>query len=595
MDAPIIRKSLDGARPPNLTDYAGACAEFSWARARERLDGLPGDRGLNIAHECVDRHATGPAAGKPALRFVSRQGSVEEYTYADLRVATNRFANVLEMLGVEAGERVFVLTGRRLELYVGVLGALKRRAVACTLFTAFGPEPIRQRMEIGDARVLVTTDVLYRRKVEAWRDSLPGLRHVLLASDGDEPTRVEGTSDLGQLLDAAGPDYEIGPTDPDDTAFLHFTSGTTGAPKAAVHVHDAVVAHLATAEIALDLHADDRYWCTADAGWVTGTSYGIVAPLAVGVTSVVDQADFDAERWYSIVERDRVTVWYTAPTAVRMLMRSGDDLAHEFDLSSLRFVASVGEPLDGESVMWGSRCLGVPIHDTWWQTETGAIMVGNLAATDVKPGSMGRPLPGVDAAVLERDVRGDLVLAGGEPVRLDQTGREGELALRPGWPSMFRGYLNEPARYAQCFEAGWYRSGDLVRSDVDGYLWFVGRADDVIKSAGHLIGPFEVESALLAHDAVADAGVIGRPDAVAGEVVKAFVVLRDGCEPSAELNRELIGFTRRRLGAAVAPREIDFVAELPKTNSGKVMRRLLKARELGLAEGDLSTLDPGSR
>jgi acetyl-CoA synthetase len=278
-----------------------------------------------------------------------------------------------------------------------------------------------------------------------------------------------------------------------------------------------------------------------------------------------------------------------------MLTRSGDDLAREFDLSSLRFVASVGEPLDAESVMWGSRCLGVPIHDTWWQTETGAIMVGNLAATDVKPGSMGRPLPGVDAAVLERDVRGDLVLAGGEPVRLDQTGREGELALRPGWPSMFRGYLNEPARYAQCFDAGWYRSGDLVRSDVDGYLWFVGRADDVIKSAGHLIGPFEVESALLAHDAVADAGVIGRPDDVAGEVVKAFVVLRDGCEPSEELNRELIGFTRRRLGAAVAPREIDFVADLPKTNSGKVMRRLLKARELGLAEGDLSTLDPGSR
>ena len=403
MDVQIIRKSLDGTRLPNLTDYGRACAEFSWARARERLDGLPGDRGLNIAHECVDRHATGPTADKPAVRFVSSHGLVDEYTYADLRVATNRFANVLETLGVEPGERVFVLTGRRFELYVAVLGALKRRAVACTLFTAFGPEPIRQRMEIGDAWVMVTTDVLYRRKVEAWRDTLPGLRHVLLTSDGDEPTRVEGTSDLGELLDAAGRDYEIGPTDPDDIAFLHFTSGTTGAPKAALHVHDAVVVHHATGEIALDLHPDDRYWCTADAGWVTGTSYGIVAPLAVGVTSIVDQADFDAERWYGIVERERVTVWYTAPTAVRMLMRSGDDLAREFDLSSLRFVASVGEPLDAESVVWGSRCLGVPIHDTWWQTETGGIMVGNLAATDVKPGSMGRPLPGVDAAVLERE------------------------------------------------------------------------------------------------------------------------------------------------------------------------------------------------
>jgi acetyl-CoA synthetase len=376
-------------------------------------------------------------------------------------------------------------------------------------------------------------------------------------------------------------------------ALLHFTSGTTGTPKGAVHVHDAIVAHHATGEIALDLHPDDVFWCTADPGWVTGTSYGIVAPLAHGVTSVVDEAEFDAERWYGILERERVSVWYTAPTAVRMLMRTGGELAREFDLSRLRFVASVGEPLNPEAVTWGTQWLGTPIHDNWWQTETGGIMIGNLAATDVKPGSMGRPLPGIEAAVLERDERGNLVFTNGEPKRLDRTGREGELVLRPGWPSMFRGYLNEPARYAKCFEAGWYRSGDLVRSDADGYFWFVGRADDVIKSAGHLIGPFEVESALMAHDAVAEAGVIGKPDPVAGEIVKAFVVLRAGCEPSDELRRELLGFGRARLGAAVAPREIDFVADLPKTRSGKIMRRLLKARELGLAEGDLSTLESG--
>jgi acetyl-CoA synthetase len=377
-------------------------------------------------------------------------------------------------------------------------------------------------------------------------------------------------------------------------ALLHFTSGTTGTPKGAIHVHDAVVAHHATGELALDLHADDVFWCTADPGWVTGTSYGVIAPLTCGVTSIVDEAEFDADRWYRILEEEQVTVWYTAPTAVRMLMKVGGEVAKEHDLSSLRFVASVGEPLNPEAVTWGAEWLGLPIHDNWWQTETGGIMIGNLAAMDVKPGSMGRPLPGIEAAVLERDERGDLVRRDGEVHRLDGTGVQGELALRAGWPSMFRGYLNEPARYAKCFESGWYRSGDLVRSDADGYYWFVGRADDVIKSAGHLIGPFEVESTLMEHDAVAEAGVIGKPDPVAGEVVKAFVVLRRGTDPDEALRRELIGFARARLGAAVAPREIDFVDDLPKTRSGKIMRRLLRARELGLPEGDLSTLESGA-
>jgi acetyl-CoA synthetase len=579
---------------PNLVDYERARSEFSWARARDRLDGLPRGRGLNIVHECVDRHAAGDLAGKAALRFVARDGSTTECTYADLRTATNRFANVLEDLGVAVGERVFVLTGRRLELYVAVLGTLKRRAVACTLFSAFGPEPIRQRMELGDARVLVTTEAIYRRKIEAWRDAMPGLRHVLLVGGHPSEPRPTRTADLQDLLDSADPEYEIGPTDPEDMALLHFTSGTTGTPKGAIHVHDAVVAHHATGEVALDLHADDIFWCTADPGWVTGTSYGVIAPLACGVTSVVDEAEFDADRWYRILEDERVSVWYTAPTAVRMLMKVGGELAKEHDLSQLRFVASVGEPLNPEAVTWGAEWLGLPIHDNWWQTETGGIMIGNFAAMDVKPGSMGRPLPGIDAAVLERDEHGDLVRRDGELHRLDGTGVEGELVLRAGWPSMFRGYLNEPARYAKCFESGWYRSGDLVRSDADGYYWFVGRADDVIKSAGHLIGPFEVESTLMEHDAVAEAGVIGKPDPVAGEVVKAFVVLRRGADPDEALRRELIGFARARLGAAVAPREIDFVEDLPKTRSGKIMRRLLRARELGLPEGDLSTLESGA-
>jgi acetyl-CoA synthetase len=348
-----------------------------------------------------------------------------------------------------------------------------------------------------------------------------------------------------------------------------------------------VVAHHATGSLALDLHPDDIFWCTADPGWVTGTSYGIVAPLTHGVTSIVDEAEFDAERWYRTLQDERVSVWYTAPTAVRMLIKAGEELPRRFDLSALRFVASVGEPLNPEAVVWGQRALGLPIHDNWWQTETGGIMIGNFLALEVRPGSMGLPLPGIDAALVRRERDGQVTV-------IDEPGVQGEIALRPGWPSLFRGYLHDEERTRKCFAGGWYLSGDLATRDADGYFWFVGRADDVIKSAGHLIGPFEVESVLLEHPAVADAAVIGKPDPVAGEIVKAFVALRPGFEPGTALQLEIQGFGRKRLGAAVAPKEIDFVASIPKTRSGKILRRLLKARELGLPEGDISTLEEGS-
>jgi acetyl-CoA synthetase len=474
------------------------------------------------------------------------------------------------------------------ELYIGVLGTLKRRAVACTLFSAFGPEPVRQRLELGDGRVLVTTRVAYRQKVAEARERLPMLEHVLVVDCGDRPPEP-GTLDLAALMDAASDDYEIGPTEPEDMALLHFTSGTTGRPKGAVHVHGAVLAHHVTAGYVLDLRPDDVFWCTADPGWVTGTSYGVIAPLTHGVTVLVENGIFDARRWYRLLERHRVTVWYTAPTAVRMLMRAGDDVPAAFDLSALRHVACVGEPLNAEAVVWGDRVLGRPIHDTWWQTETGAIMVSNYPTMAIRPGSMGRPVPGVEAGVLLRGENGRARVQDG---RVTEAGpdEEGELALRAGWPSMFRGYLHDEERYRTCFADGWYLTGDVARRDADGYFWFVGRADDVIKSAGHLIGPFEVESVLMEHPAVVEAGAIGLPDPVAGEVVKAFVTLRPGFEPTPELQRELLGHGRKRLGA-VAPKAIAFDQHLPHTRSGKVMRRLLKARELGLPEGDLSTVE----
>ncbi|NWF44534.1 acetate--CoA ligase [Hydrogenophaga sp. D2P1] len=563
-------------------DHAVTAAQFSWNDARRWLDGLPGGAGLNIAYEAVDRHLLHGRGDKVAIRWIGKSGERQEFTYTDLAQATNQFANALHDLGVMPGERVFVLMGRLPELYVAVLGALKARCVVTPLFSAFGPEPIVTRAEMGDARVLVTTPELYQRKIRDVRERLPGLKHVIVvgAAPSDEP----GVHPWGVLVSPASTRYTIGHTDPESMALLHFTSGTTGRPKGAVHVHEAVLAHVVTGRYALDLHDDDVFWCTADPGWVTGTSYGIIAPLVCGVTNVVVEAEFDPQTWYGVLERERITVWYTAPTAIRMMMKLGAEALQGVDLSALRFMASVGEPLNPEAVVWGLKAFGRPFHDNWWQTETGGIMVSNYAAMDIKPGSMGKPLPGITAAVVRR-------LADGHVEPIEAPDVDGELALKTPWPSMMRGYLHEDERYRKCFADGWYLTGDLAHRDADGYYWFVGRADDVIKSAGHLIGPFEVESALMEHPAVAEAGVIGIPDPMAGEVVKAFVALKPGFEAGETLRRELLGHARKRLGAAVAPKQIEFRDNLPKTRSGKIMRRLLKARELGLPEGDLSTLE----
>jgi acetyl-CoA synthetase len=568
----------------NLQDYERAVADFSWEQARAMLDGLPGG-GLNIAHEAVDRHVARGLGAKTAIRWIGQDGTVRDLTYGDLRGQTNRFANVLASLGLAKGERVYSLLGRTPELYVAALGTLKAGCVFCPMFSAFGPEPIKARMEIGEATVLVTTESLYRRKVAAWRAELPSLRHVLII--GGEAPAPEGTGSLPALMSQASADFQIVRTQPEDMALLHFTSGTTGRPKGAIHVHEAVVAHHVTGRFALDFHPDDIFWCTADPGWVTGTSYGIISPLTNGLTMIVDEAEFDAERWYRLLRDQKVTVWYTAPTAIRMLMKVGADLARQHDLSALRFMASVGEPLNPEAVVWSNETFGRPFHDNWWQTETGGIMIANYAAMDVRPGSMGKPLPGVTAGIVERTPDGVREVT--TPMAM------GELVLRPGWPSMMRGYLHEEARYKKCFVDGWYLSGDLAMRDSDGYFWFVGRADDVIKSAGHLIGPFEVESALIEHPAVAEAAVIGLPDPIAGQVVKAYVALKAGFEPSEDLRRDILGHARKRLGPAVAPKDIAFRQNLPKTRSGKIMRRLLKARELGLPEGDLSTLESEER
>ena len=582
MSAKVIKKEkLTKSYVPNLEDYSPFYSSFQWEDALSEIDGLPDNQGINIAYEAVDRHVLKGKGDKIALRFIRKSKEREDYTYQNLMDLSNQFANVLQNLNIGKGDRVFVLANRIPELYITALGTWKNRSVFCPLFSAFGPEPIKSRISIGSGKVLVTTEDLFRKKVKSILSELSDLEYVIIIGDhqGDD-----GALNYHELLAEASTEFSIEPTEPEDVAILHFTSGTTGKPKGAMHVHEAVVAHYFTGKIALDFHPDDIFWCTADPGWVTGTSYGIISPLTNGITSIIDEKDFDAERWYQILEEEKVSLWYTAPTAIRMMMKVGTDLTRQFHFPNLRFIASVGEPLNPEAVWWGMKAFNLPIHDNWWQTETGGIMVANFAGMDIKPGSMGRPLPGIEVAIVEHTEGGGIRVIG-EP------GEKGELALKVGWPSMFRGYVKKEELYQKCFADGYYLTGDLVERDEDGYFWFVGRKDDIIKSSGHLIGPFEVESALIEHPAVAEAAVIGKPDPMAMEIVVAFVSLNKGFQESNELKLEIQGFVRKHLGASIAPKEIHFLSNLPKTRSGKIMRRLLKAEMLGLPKGDTSTLE----
>jgi len=562
---------------PNLDDYDALRASWSWDDMWAELD-MPNGL-INQAHECIDRHATSDKSTKLAMIWQSSSGDVEEYTYADMKRETDKIANAFRSAGIEKGDRVFFLSDRIPELYFGVFATLKLGAIAAPLFSAFGPEPIKERVDRAEGKVIVTTPKLLA-KVDAIRDQLSSLETVIVIDTREETEVADRDVAWSSIYPDASEDFTIEQTSAEDWSIMHFTSGTTGLPKGAAHVHNTVVSHYATGKYVLDFHENDIYWCTADPGWVTGTSYGMFAPWSNGITQVIDEGGFGANRWYETIQKFKITVWYTAPTAIRLLMKAGADRARRYDLSTLRYVLSVGEPLNPEGVVWGKDAFDLPIHDNWWQTETGAIMIANYPIMPIRPGSMGRPFPGIHAAIIDDE--------GNE---IEEPMLEGQLAVKPGWPSMFRTYWNDEERYNSRFKNGWYLTGDKAKKDADGFFWFVGRDDDVINTAGHLVSPFEVESALIEHEAVAEAGVIGKPDDIAMEVVKAFVTLNDGFENSPELLRSLNRHCRTRLGPAVAPREIEVIDILPKTRSGKIMRRLLKARELGLPEGDTSTLE----
>jgi acetyl-CoA synthetase len=560
-------------QPGLLEDYDRVRAGFDWKTVESAFDWSRTAK-VNMAHEAIDRHASGPRKNKLALLYTDGQ-HVEKYTFEDLMRLSNRFANVLVRLGVQRGDRVFVFLPRTPECYIGILGILKVGAIPSPLFEAFMTDAVRDRMQDAGAIALLTTRALLERVPEA---DLPTLKHAILVGGGGAAEGRHRAWDAE--MEKASEHFEPVWLDREDPLILHYTSGSTGKPKGALHVQNAMIGHYQTGRWVLDLRETDTYWCTADPGWVTGTSYGIFAPWLNGATNVIRGGRFDAAGWYETIEKHRVTVWYSAPTAFRMLMAAGEKLVERYDLSSLRHVLSVGEPLNPEVVRWGWRVYRRRIHDNWWMTETGHQLISNYPSMDIRPGSMGRPIPGTEAAILDDK---------GQPV---PPGMLGLLCIKSGWPGMMRAIWNNPARYQEYFRfPGYYFTGDTAYMDEDGYFWFQGRADDVINTAGERVGPFEVESALVSHPAVAEAGVIGKPDELRGQIVKAFISLRSGFEPSETLKTEIAKHVKQNLAGHAAPREIEFRDKLPKTRSGKIMRRVLKAWDQGLPVGDISTLE----
>ena len=426
---------------------------------------LPGGA-LNMAHEAIDRHTRGRLARKPALIWLGRDGEREEHTFAQVREHSNRFANVLMSLGITKGDRIALHLDRVPESYFALLGILRIGAIACPVFSSFSPETLRDRMKETEAKVLVTQPAL-RRGLGDLVYELFELQHIVVVNKNGRDPEPPETADLDyyEEMSKASTTFATVPTSPYDSALLHYTSGVTGDPKGVLLRHQSIVQQAATARSALDLRPGDIYWCTADPGWIVGTTYGCLAPWAVGATVVVREGFFDAEAWYRVIEEQRVTVWYSAPLALRLLAGVSLDLPESHDLSSLRHVVSAGEPLDRELVEWSAEVLGTPFHNTWMQTETGAIMCAVFPEMDAPPGSIGKPVPGAEIAVLGRDYL---------PV---DVGAVGHLAIRPGWPAMFQGYWGDVDEYNSRFKRGWYVTDDMVRIDADGYYWFEGRGD----------------------------------------------------------------------------------------------------------------------
>jgi len=563
----------------HIGSYEDRIRDFSWSIAEKELGYKPGDV-INIGWYASDRICRQGRASKTALIHGGFSGVERRYTYNDIRLASNTIGAFLLGLGLKNGDRVCLFMDRIPELYLGFLGILKIGAIAQPLFSAFGDESLFVRLSNAETSAILTQKK-HVFKVRKILDKLPHLKHIIIVDhDGKAPLKDR---EVAFSLEASKPveDLECFPTKAESPSVLHYTSGTTGMPKGVQHVHYSLVSQFLTAKWVLDLQESDIYWCTADPGWVTGTSYGIIAPFSLGVTQCVLDAGFSTEAWYRFIEKNRISMWYSAPTAIRSLMKGGDEIVKKFDLSSLRHLASVGEPLNSEAVVWSERVFGRPFLDTYWQTETGCIVISNYPGMEVRPGSMGKPFPGITGTILDPHRN--------EPY--PAPGKIGLVGLKFDWPSRMRTYWRNEEAFQKKFRNNWYITGDRARMDKDGYYWFAGRDDDIINTAGHLVSPFEVESALLEHAAVAESAVVSKPDPLNLEVVKAYVTLKPGFAASKDLDLEIMNFIRKKLSPLAMPQEIEFVDSLPKTRSGKIMRRILHAKEWGEEIGDTSTLE----
>jgi len=563
----------------NIGSYDERVKNFDWSVSEKDLDYKKGDV-LNIGWYCSDRICEQGKSSKVALYHEGFSGEERKYTFNDVRLASNTIGTFLRSLGIREEDRVCLFMDKIPELYFSFLGVLKIGAIVQPLFSAFGDESLYVRLENAGTKAIITQRK-HVGKVRKIKDKLPGLEHIIIVDHNEAKALQDKEIAFNLSGEKAVEKMEIYPTKADSPSVLHYTSGTTGQPKGVRHVHYSLISQYLTTKWVLDLRDDDIYWCTADPGWVTGTSYGIIGPWSMGVTQCVLDKGFSAESWYKFIEKYRVSMWYSAPTAIRSLMKAGDELVKKFDLSCLRHLASVGEPLNAEAVVWSEKVFGLPFLDTYWQTETGCMMISNYPGMKVKPGSMGKPFPGITGVVLDPNTH--------EPI--SEQGRVGLIAFKPGWPSMMTTYWNNEEKYREKFVNGWYLAGDRAYIDNDGYFWFIGRDDDVINTGGHLVSPFEVESALIEHEAVAESAVVSKPDEVNMEVVKAFISLKPGYELTDDLELSIMNFIRKRLSPLAMPQEIEYVDSLPKTRSGKIMRRILHAKEWGEEIGDTSTLE----
>ncbi|HEX7494110.1 MAG TPA: acetate--CoA ligase [Bacteroidales bacterium] len=563
----------------NIGSYEERLKNFDWSLSEKELGHKKGDI-INIGWYCSDRICLMGKSDKIALEYEGFGGVEKKYSFNDIRLASNTIGTFLRGLGVRNEDRVCLFMDRIPELYFSFLGVLKIGAIVQPLFSAFGDESLFVRLENAQTRVIITQRK-HLLKIRKIIDSLPNLEKIVIV-DHIETKKLE-KKETSFSLETSIPveEMDIFPTKAESPSVLHYTSGTTGQPKGVKHVHYSLISQYLTTKWVLDLQDDDVYWCTADPGWVTGTSYGIIGPWSLGITQCILDSGFSAQIWYKFIEKHKITVWYSAPTAIRSLMKAGDEIIKNYDLSSLRHIASVGEPLNPEAVLWSQKKFGKPFLDTFWQTETGSIMITNYPGMKVKPGSMGKPFPGIVGVVVDP--------ATFEPV--NEAGKIGLIAFKPGWPAMMRAYWNNDIKYREKFVNGWYISGDRASIDNEGYFWFIGRDDDVINTGGHLVSPFEVESALLQHPAVAESAVVAKPDEINMEVVKAFITLKPGFSESSDLELEIMNFIRKKLSPVAMPQEIEYMENLPKTRSGKIMRRLLHAKEWGEEIGDISTLE----